>query len=165
MNNIIGILIVIAVLALAIIGIRRRSKKGGCCGGGGSPVPVREKKLEGRVLGKKVVTISGMHCEHCVNNVTNAINRIDGASASVSLARGEAVVSYDREVRDKSPGRWNRPDIAWKKYPGYEIVFNCRQLWWFRCNSAGGFLYRSNLLLPCRWRRTGSFPLRGRTLW
>lgn len=75
MNNIIGILIVIAVLALAIIGIRRRSKKGGCCGGGGSPVPVREKKLEGRVLGKKVVTISGMHCEHCVNNVTNAINR------------------------------------------------------------------------------------------
>ena len=136
MNNIIGILIVIAVLALAIIGIRRRSKKGGCCGGGGSPVPVREKKLEGRVLGKKVVTISGMHCEHCVNNVTNAINRIDGASASVSLARGEAVVSY-----------------------------NCRQLWWFRCNSAGGFLYRSNLLLPCRWRRTGSFPLRGRTLW
>ena len=105
MNNISGILIVIAVLALAIIGIRRRSKKGGCCGGGGSPVPVREKKLEGRVLGKKVVTISGMHCEHCVNNVTNAINRIDGASASVSLARGEAVVSYDREVDERQIAR------------------------------------------------------------
>ena len=88
MNNIIGILIVIAVLALAIIGIRRRSKKGGCCGGG-----------------KKVVTISGMHCEHCVNNVTNAINRIDGASASVSLARGEAVVSYDREVDERQIAR------------------------------------------------------------
>ena len=101
MNNIIGILIVIAVLALAIIGIRRRSKKGGCCGGGGSPVPVREKKLEGRVLGKKVVTISGMHCEHCVKAVTEAINKVDGASAKVNLSENEAVVSYDRELDEE----------------------------------------------------------------
>lgn len=66
-----------------------------------------EEKLLRRinVLGKKVVTISGMHCEHCVNNVTNAINRIDGASASVSLARGEAVVSYDREVDERQIAR------------------------------------------------------------
>ena len=53
MNNIIGILIVIAVLALAIVGIRRRSKKGGCCGGGGSPVPVREKSWKEGFWGKK----------------------------------------------------------------------------------------------------------------
>ena len=39
-----------------------------------------------------------MHCEHCVNAVTEAINKIDGASAKVSLHGKKAVVSYDREL-------------------------------------------------------------------
>ena len=51
-----------------------------------------------QVIGKKIVKISGMHCEHCVNAVTEAINKIDGASAEVSLHGKKAVVSYDREL-------------------------------------------------------------------
>ena len=62
---------------------------------------MREKKLEGRVLGKKVVTISGMHCEHCAKAVTEAINKIDGVSAKVKLSENEAVVSYDRELDEE----------------------------------------------------------------
>lgn len=58
----------------------------------------RKKKLENPVIGKKIVKISGMHCEHCVNAVTEAINKIDGASAKVSLHGKKAVVSYDREL-------------------------------------------------------------------
>jgi len=49
-------------------------------------------------IGKKTVKISGMHCEHCVNAVTEAINKIDGASAKVSLHGKKAVVSFDREL-------------------------------------------------------------------
>ena len=58
----------------------------------------KKKKLENPVIGKKTVKISGMHCEHCVNAVTEAINKIDGASAEVSLHGKKAVVSYDREL-------------------------------------------------------------------
>ena len=108
MVDIIIVLIVIVLLGLALKGsIKHFKGEGACCGGGGGSVvlDIPEKSLENPVLGKKVLKVSGMHCEHCVNNVTNAINRIDGASASVSLARGEAVVSYDREVDERQIAR------------------------------------------------------------
>ena len=46
----------------------------------------------------KIVQISGMTCEHCVNRVMRALNKIDGVSANVSLKGKRAVVSYDREI-------------------------------------------------------------------
>ena len=58
------------------------------------------KKLDGPVIGKKTVKISGMHCDHCVRAVTEAINKIDGASAKVNLKKKEAVVSYEKVVED-----------------------------------------------------------------
>ena len=72
-----------------------------CCGGGGGSLPPEKKKLENPVIGKKTVKISGMHCEHCVKAVTEAINKIDGAAAKVNLSENEAVVSYDRELDDE----------------------------------------------------------------
>lgn len=44
--------------------------------------------------------ISGMHCEHCVQSVTNAINSIDGAAAKVNLKEKMAVVSFNKEIDD-----------------------------------------------------------------
>lgn len=41
-----------------------------------------------------------MHCKNCVQSVTEAINEIEGASAKVSLKKGQAVVSFDREIDD-----------------------------------------------------------------
>ena len=38
---------------------------------------------------------------HILASVTRAINRIDGAAAKVSLKKGEAVVSYDREISNE----------------------------------------------------------------
>ena len=49
---------------------------------------------------QKSIRISGMHCEDCVNSVTRAINKVDGASARVNLQEGTAVVSCDRQVED-----------------------------------------------------------------
>ena len=42
-----------------------------------------------------------MTCEHCVNCVMHALNKIDGVSANVSLKGKRAVISYDREVDEK----------------------------------------------------------------
>ena len=99
MVDIIIVLIVIVLLGFALKGsIKHFKGESPCCGGGGGSLPPEEKKLENPVIGKKIVKISGRHCEHCVNAVTEAINKIDGASAKVSLHGKKAVVSYDREL-------------------------------------------------------------------
>ena len=95
---------IIAVLAVIVVFALRASLKhmkgdGGCCGGGGILVEP-EKKLDGPVLGKKVIQIEGMHCENCKNSVERAVNQIDGASCQVNLKKNLAVVSYDRELED-----------------------------------------------------------------
>lgn len=46
------------------------------------------------------MVISGMHCGHCVQSVTDSLNQIDGVSAKVDLAKGWAEVSLDRKVED-----------------------------------------------------------------
>ena len=104
MGDIIIVLIVIVLLGLALKGsIKHFKGDSPCCGGGGGSVVLNipDKKLENPVLGKKVLKISGMHCEHCVKAVTEAINKIEGASAKVSLSQNEAVVSYDRELDEE----------------------------------------------------------------
>ena len=47
------------------------------------------------------IEITGMHCEHCAMSVTKALNQIDGVRADVSLSKGRAVISYDREVAEE----------------------------------------------------------------
>lgn len=99
MTDIIVLLVIVIFILLAIkSSIKHFKGEGACCGGGGGSLPPEEKKLENPVIGKKNVKISGMHCEHCANAVTEAINKIDGASAKVSLHGKKAVVSFDREL-------------------------------------------------------------------
>ncbi|HIS32905.1 MAG TPA: heavy-metal-associated domain-containing protein [Candidatus Limivivens intestinipullorum] len=102
MIDVIILLIVVVLLIFAVKGsIKHFKGEGPCCGGGfGTSAKPEEKKLSNPVIGKKTVNISGMHCDHCVKSVTDAINEIDGASAKVSLKEEKAVVSYDREVAD-----------------------------------------------------------------
>lgn len=105
MANAVIILILIVVLLFALNGTIKHFKgEGACCGGGSGsgrrPRMKKEKKLSGPVIGKKTVQIKGMHCKNCVQSVTEAINEIEGASAKVSLKKGQAVVSFDREIDD-----------------------------------------------------------------
>ena len=91
MVNAIVILILILIAIFAIRGtIKHMKGESPCCGGGGAS--------ERPVIGEKIVQISGMTCEHCVNRVMRALNKIDGVSANVSLKGKRAVVSYDREI-------------------------------------------------------------------
>lgn len=97
------IIIVLILIVIAIFAIKQTKKhmhgESPCCGGGsGSTKKAKEKHLDGPVMGTKTLKIKGMTCEHCVNNVTNAINQVAGASAKVSLDNNQAVVSYDREL-------------------------------------------------------------------
>ena len=100
MVNAIVILILILIAIFAIRGtIKHMKGESPCCGGGGaSEIKEKPSKLERPVIGEKIVQISGMNCEHCVNRVMRALNKIDGVSANVSLKGKRAVVSYDREI-------------------------------------------------------------------
>ena len=100
MADIIIILIVIILLGLALKGsIKHFKGEGPCCGGGsGSNKKAKTKFLDCPVIGRKTLKISGMHCEHCANTVTNALNGLDGITAKVNLKDNSAEVSYDREI-------------------------------------------------------------------
>ena len=100
MVNAIVILILILIAIFAIRGtIKHMKGESPCCGGGGaSEIKEKPSKLERPVIGEKIVQISGMTCERCVNRVMRALNKIDGVSANVSLKGKRAVVSYDREI-------------------------------------------------------------------
>ncbi len=51
---------------------------------------------------KKILTIEGMSCEHCVARVTDAIEKVNGVkSVKIKLKNGTAKVKLDREVEDK----------------------------------------------------------------
>ena len=100
------ILALVAVLMFFAVrgAIKHFKGEGPCCGGGGSGLTKApaEKRLDSPVIGRKTVKISGMHCDHCVRSVTEAINKIDGASAKVSLKAQTATVSCDRPVDDEA---------------------------------------------------------------
>ena len=43
-----------------------------------------------------VIKVQGMHCDGCVQSVTRLLQQVPGVTAAdVSLARGEAHVTYD----------------------------------------------------------------------
>ncbi len=106
MADIIILIIVALILVLAVrSSIGHFSGKGDCCGGSSGLIDQtkpEKKKLDGPVLGTRILKISGMHCDNCARRVTEAIDRIDGAAAKVNLKKETAVVSYDRELDDEA---------------------------------------------------------------
>lgn len=99
MANIIIIVLLAVILFFALrSSVSHFKGEGSCCGGGSDPVP--KKKLRG-VISKKTFSVEGMSCQHCVNRVTQAVNSIEGASASVSLKKGTVTVSMDRVIEDE----------------------------------------------------------------
>ena len=104
MTDAVIILVIVVFLIFALKGsIKHFKGEGACCGGGSGsvkPKKPKKKKLDGPVVGRCTIRISGMHCRNCANSVTNALNAIDGVSAKVSLKDNMAEVSFDRTVDD-----------------------------------------------------------------
>lgn len=102
MVDIIIIIIVVILLGAALKGsIKHFKGEGSCCGGSHESLALDKKVLSSPIIGKITLKITGMHCQNCVNKVTNAINSIEGASAKVDLDLQEAVISYDRPIDKK----------------------------------------------------------------
>ncbi len=92
-------LIVLACLGVAAKHIYKLFKgETSCCGTEAPRVP--EKKLNGPIVGEKVVKISGMTCGNCKNRVEMLLDDIDGAAAKVNLHRNQATVKMTRDVSD-----------------------------------------------------------------
>lgn len=104
MENFIVIVVLALIVGAAVAYLVKAKKSGvkciGCPSGGNCPSSqkIQKKKLDGPIIGKKTLKISGMQCEHCVMNVTQVLNRLDGVRAEVKLSTGSAIVSYDREI-------------------------------------------------------------------
>ena len=102
MADAIIILAVVIILVFALKGsIKHFRGEGACCGGGSGSVKTKKAKkktLHGPVIGRRTIRISGMHCQNCVNSVTNVLNAIEGVSVKVKLKDNSAEVSYDRPV-------------------------------------------------------------------
>ena len=100
-SNLVAIIILAAVLALAVSGsIKHFKGEGGCCGGS-SEVKAPDKKLDNPVIGKRTFIVEGMHCENCRNRIKRTINSIDGASCKVNLRKGRVDIEYDRQIDDE----------------------------------------------------------------
>lgn len=98
MSDIIIVIIVLAVLALAVrSAVKHFRGEGGCCGGG--DYKARKKKL-GSVCGKKSFRVEGMMCQNCINRVMESVNSIPGASAVVALKKGIVTVEMENPIED-----------------------------------------------------------------
>ncbi len=106
MTDLIVLIILAALVGGAVSYIVKAKKNGakciGCPAGGSCPGSgkIPKKKLEGRVIERKIMKIAGMSCAHCAADVTNALDQIEGIRAEVSLSKGSAKIFYDREVGD-----------------------------------------------------------------
>lgn len=106
MANVIAAIILTVLIGGAAVYLIRAKRNGvkcvGCPAGGKCPSQRKRKrkKLSGPIIAKKTMIISGMHCEHCVQSVTDSLNQIDGVSAKVDLAKGWAEVSLDCQVKE-----------------------------------------------------------------
>ena len=111
--------IIVGIAVLACLGIAAKHiyklfhGETSCCGTEQPKVP--EKKLNGPVVGEKVVEISGMTCGNCKNRVEMLLDDIDGAAAKVNLHRNQATVKMTRDVSDDEI----RTALAGS---GYEVV-------------------------------------------
>ncbi len=49
----------------------------------------------------KTISIEGMMCPHCVKHVTDALNKLEGVTAAVSLENKNAVCEITGSVTDE----------------------------------------------------------------
>lgn len=99
MGNVIILAILLVMVVLAVNSGRKHFKgSGGCCGGGGEERP--HKKLEEPAVGRRVLSVEGMHCESCQARIEKAIDRLDGVVCKTNLHKKTATVTFSQPVSD-----------------------------------------------------------------
>ena len=101
MNGNVSTAVIVALLiVIGFIAVRKYVKnlRHGCCGGSGEEKVKVADKNAAHYPYSVTLKIEGMRCANCTDRVENALNRLDGIWAKVSLKRAEAVLL--RGVRD-----------------------------------------------------------------
>lgn len=101
MEDVIIVVVILAILALAVLRGRKHFKGGGCCGSGGNTVRIK-KKLTAPKMGEKHLSIEGMHCENCAARIEDHLNHMDGVACLVNLKKNTAAVAYSTEISDEA---------------------------------------------------------------
>ena len=120
------IIVLVVILVLVVFAgrhaIRTFFGKDDCCGGGSCEMPkkkVRKVKVEdtdeSHYPHRTMLSIGGMSCEGCVENVQNALNAVPGTWARVDL------VSRTAEVLSKEPIDEARLESA-VEGAGYRVI-------------------------------------------
>lgn len=104
MSEILGTAIVLIILAImvffAIRNLKNTKCDGNCASCGSGCSTGKNKNIDNAVAGKKVVSIEGMHCEHCKTSIEKAINALGGTACIVHLDEGNAEIFMSREISD-----------------------------------------------------------------
>ena len=97
MENVIIVIILIAVLIPAILSsIKHMKGEGDCCGG--PKEKPKKKKIAGKPISTVTLKIEGMHCNNCRVRLENRLNEFDGVVAKVDLAKKQAILKLYQDV-------------------------------------------------------------------
>ncbi len=100
-TNTIIVITVVLLAGLAVYIQIRKAKKtssscgcdSGCCSSMNTP-----EKTSFHNAKKLILNVEGMHCGHCQNSVSEALNSLDGVSATVDLENNCANVELSKDV-------------------------------------------------------------------
>lgn len=89
------VFIVLILLVIAFYVIKKLLSGKSCCGT--SHEKTKKKKLK-RLAGQVLFEVEDMHCGHCKSTVENAVNAIDGLSATADLEKRLLCVNYEGQI-------------------------------------------------------------------
>lgn len=99
-QNIVSILIVVAIIGAAVYGTVKRIRFGSSCCGTKEP-PEKRIRVSDRDKDhypyKYVLSVDGMHCAGCARRIENAFNKTEGRWATADVAKKEVTLLSKHE--------------------------------------------------------------------
>ena len=104
MGDVVVIIVLSGIVALAVYGTVRRIRYGSSCCGEKTPPPKKVKVKDRNKASYPFVyqlKVDGMHCANCARRVENAINSLEGCWAVVDLGKKEVTLRTKRETTEQ----------------------------------------------------------------
>jgi len=104
MGDVVVIIVLSGIVALAVYGTVRRIRYGSSCCGEKTPPPKKVKVKDRNKASYPFVyqlKVDGMHCANCARRVENAINSLEGCWAVVDLGKKEVTLRTKSETTEK----------------------------------------------------------------
>ena len=108
MGNLIIILILLVIVALAVYSTIRRIRYGSSCCGERDAAPKKVKvtdRNKAHYLHEYVLKVDGMHCSNCARRVENALNSGEGRWATANIEKKEVILLSKSEENENEIGK------------------------------------------------------------